>query len=127
MKKTFLITSIIIIVLFIGLLLFGTGGKMGSIFLDDYSIADDGNQMTLKVDVASSIGYVRTLKERQQGNKKYITFYSTYGLNSKIGANNEFQIDLDPEIDEIYFYRGEEGYVLLLQKRKDTNTWQQVS
>jgi hypothetical protein len=82
--------------------------------------------MTLKVGVASSIGYIRTIKERQDGNKKYITFYSTYGLNSKIGANNEFQIDLNPTINEIYFYRGDDGYVFILQKNEETNKWQLV-
>lgn len=126
MKKKILVTTVALIVILIGVLLYSTGGKMGGIFLDDYSVSKDGSQMTLKVGVASSMGYIRSLRVRQQGNKNYITFYSTFGLNSKFGANNEFMIDLDSSLDEIYIYRGEEGYILLLQKKKETNTWQLV-
>lgn len=126
MKKKILITLVAFTVIMVGVLLYSTGGKMGGIFLDEYSVSEDGSQMTLKVGVASSVGYVRTFKERQQDNKKYITFYSTYGLNSKIGADNEFTINLDQNLEEIYFYRGEEGYVLLLQKKNEANTWQLV-
>lgn len=82
------------------MLFLSTGGKITSVMLIDYSISKDGNVITLKVGVASSMGYIRTLKESQEENKKYITFYSTYGLNSNIGAKNEFQIDLDPSCSE---------------------------
>jgi hypothetical protein len=44
---------------------------------EGFSISKSGDVMTLKVGVASSMGYVRTMKERQDGNKEYITFYST--------------------------------------------------
>lgn len=103
-----------------------TGGKISSVMLIDYSISKDGNVMALKVGVASSMGYIRTLKESQEGNKKYITFYSTYGLNSNIGAKNEFQIDLNPSCNEIYFYRGNDGYVLILHKNEESNKWELV-
>lgn len=107
-----------------GLLLLSTSGKIASVMLMDYSISNDGDIMTLKVGVASSIGYIRTLKESQQENKKYITFYSTYGLNSSIGAKDEYQIDLDPTCNEIYFYRGNDGYALILHKNEETNKWE---
>lgn len=109
-----------------GLLLLSTGGKIASVMLNDYSISKDGNVMTLKVGVASSIGYIRALKEKQEENNKYITFYSTYGLNSSIGAKSEFQIDLNPSCNEIYFYRGNDGYVLILHKNEETNDWELV-
>ncbi len=126
MNKKVIITIILMIMLTVSLILFSTGGKIAGIFLNDYSVSEDENTMTLRVGVASSMGYVRTLKERQEENKKYITFYSTYGLNSKLGSNNEFQIDLNPSINEIYFYRGEEGYVLILQKNDESKKWQLV-
>jgi hypothetical protein len=125
-NRKVILTIILMIILAASLILFSTGGKIAGIFLNDYSVSDDGNAMTLRVGVASSMGYVRTLKERQEENKKYITFYSTYGLNSKLGSNNEFQIDLNPSINEIYFYRGEEGYVLILQKNDESKKWQLV-
>ncbi|WP_315119595.1 hypothetical protein [uncultured Clostridium sp.] len=36
--------------------------------LNDYSISQDGDTMTLKVGVASSIGYIRTLRASQDKN-----------------------------------------------------------
>lgn len=122
-----IVLSIVLsIVLVIGLFLLSSSGKMAAISLNDYSLSEDGNAITLKVSVVSSIGYIRTIKEKQDGNKKYITFYSTYGLNSRLGAHNEFLIDLKPSINEIYFYRGDDGYVLILQKNGETNEWQKV-
>lgn len=99
---------------------------MGGIFLGEYTVSPDGDAMTIQVGVASSIGYVRTLRERDDGNKKYITFYSTYGLNSAIGANGEFQIALPPSCEEIYFYSGEDGYKLKLRKDTDTGEWERA-
>lgn len=125
-NKKIVVVTVLSIIIVIVLLLLSTGGKMAGIFLNDYSLSEDNNVITLKVGVASSMGYIRTMKERQDGNKKYITFYSTYGLNSKRGANNEFQIDLVPSINEIYFYRGDDGFVLILQKKDETNEWQLV-
>lgn len=121
-RKTVIITMLASIII-IGLLLFISGGKMTDVYLNDYVISEDGNTITIKTGVASSIGYVRTMKERDDKEKKYISFYSTYGLNSNIGANNEFQISLQPTIKEIYFDRGDAGYVLVLQKNIETNEW----
>lgn len=106
------------------LLLLSTGRKIAGVMLNDYSVSKDGKVMTLRVGVASSIGYIRTLKESQGENKKYIAFYSTYGLNSKIGAKSEFQIDLNPSCNEIYFYRGNDGYELILYKNEDSKNWE---
>lgn len=120
-KRTFII--ILLIIVSIGFLLLSTGGKITGIILNDYSLSHDGNVMTIKVGLASSMGYVRSVKERQDDNKIYLTFYSTYGLNSDFGANDEFQIELKPSINEIYFYRGDSGYKLVLQKNEETNEW----
>ncbi|HKL79268.1 MAG TPA: hypothetical protein VJ888_02400, partial [Mobilitalea sp.] len=71
--------------------------------------------------------YVRTIKASEDGNKKRITFYSTYGLNSNIGAKNEFQVKLQPSCDEICFYSGNGEYKLKLQKNSQTNEWCKAS
>ncbi|MDF2590428.1 MAG: hypothetical protein K0S41_4271 [Anaerocolumna sp.] len=126
MKKKIVIIAALTIVIAIGLLILSTGGKMAGIFLNDYSISEDGNVMTLNVGVASSMGYVRTLKAKQNENKLNLTFYSTYGLNSTIGAKDEFKIELDPTITEIYFYGGDTGYDLKLQKNAETADWVNV-
>lgn len=123
-KKIGVIAIALIIV--IGLLFLNTGGKITNVMITDYSISQDGNTMTLKVGVASSMGYIRTLKASEDGNKKLITFYSTYGLNSNIGAKNEFQVKLPPSCDEIYFYSENGEYKLKLQKNSKTNEWERV-
>jgi hypothetical protein len=112
------------LIIVIGLLLLSTGGKTTSVMITDYSISRDSDVMTLKVGVASSMGYIRKLKASEDGNKKLITFYSTYGLNSNIGAKNEFQVKLHPSCDEIYFYSGNGEYKLKLQKSSETNEWE---
>lgn len=80
--------------------------------------------MNIKVGVASSIGYVRTMKVREKANQNYITFYSTVGLNSKIGAKNEFVIDLSEECNKIYINRGNNEYKLILKKNLESDVWE---
>ena len=122
MKKQ--ITVIVILLLtVIGFLFFITGGKRTDIILNDYNVSEDGSIMTINVGVASSMGYVRTLRVKEDGDNMYITFYQTYGINSRIGAENEFQIKLNPSCKKIYFYRGDAGYDLVLQKDNETQEW----
>jgi hypothetical protein len=42
-------------------------------------------------------------------------------IQHDIGAKDVYQVDLNPNINEIYFYRGDEGFVLTLQKNEETN------
>ena len=123
-KKTGVIVILAFIVV-VGLLLLSTGGKITDVMLTDYSVSEDGKVMTIKVGVASSMGYTRTMKAREEGNKKHVTFYSTFGLNSKIGAKNEFKVELLPSCDEIYFYSGNGEYKLKLQKNV-TKEWERA-
>lgn len=125
MKKKLGLVAMFLCILFIGLL-FSTGGKMGGVGITDYSISEDGDVMTLKVSVISSMGYIRTLKEHESGNKKWLTFYSTYGLNNAMGAKNEFQVKLHPSCDEIYVYSGPGEYKLALKKDSGTNEWEKA-
>lgn len=122
-KKTGMTVAVTLIIVMV-LLFLSTGGKIGSIMLLDYSVSEDGSTMKMKVGIASSMGYVRKLKSSDYGNKKHITFYSTYGLNSSIGAKDEYQISLSPSCNEIYFYNGESGYKLKLQKNSETGEWE---
>ena len=126
MKRNTVIIIVIVILLGIGLFLYSTEGKMADIFLNDFTLSEDGKQMTISIGVASSVGYVRTVKEKKEDNKAYLTFYSTYGFNSTLGANSKFQIELDPSITEIYFYRGDSGYELILQKNQKNTEWEKV-
>lgn len=126
MKKKIKVIVILSLITVIGLLFLSTGGKITNVMLNGYSMSKDDNVMTIKVGVASSIGYIRTFKASQDGNKKYITFYSTYGFNSNIGAKKEFQVELQPSCNEIYFYIGNNEYRLKLQKNSETNEWERT-
>jgi len=122
MKKKKIVIGIIIgISVCIGAFFILTGGKRTDVFLGDFSV--DGNTMTIKVGVSSSAGYIRKMKRTSGSMNYYLTFYKTFGINSKIGAKNTFEIELDKNVDEIYFYRGNNGYQKVLQKNKTTGEW----
>ena len=79
--------------------------------------------MTLRASVMSSVGYIRTCKARQEGEALYLTFYSTFGFNSSLGAKGTFTVDVDPSCTEIYIYAGEGSYRLELVKDAVTGGW----
>ncbi len=125
MKKKAIIIILVIVVV-IGVLFLCTGGKRTDIMLMDYTVSKDGTTMTVQVGVASSMGYIRTMREKEDGAAKYLTFYQTFGLNSTLGANNEFQIEIAPGCKEIYIYKGPDEYRLVLQKDDISNEWVRV-
>ena len=127
MKNKILI--VVLIILFISIAIFILGGfqKRTDVVLTDYSISEDGTKIKLSVAISSSVGYTRGLKIKQGGDNKYITFYSTFGfVNSKLGAKNQFEIELNPSCTEIYFYKGDGGYNLVLEKNQITNEWEMI-
>lgn len=127
MKKKLIIVSIIVIAIFgVGLIL-ATGKARTDVYLKDYEVSADGKTMTLKVGVSSSAGYVRKIKKTSGSTNGYYTFYSTYGINSKIGAKDTFEINLNEDTDEIYFYTGDKGYKLVLAKYHPTQEWEIVN
>lgn len=57
--------------------------------------------------------------ETSQGSTNYYyTFYSTFGINSRIGAKDTFEMQLDNNVDEIYFYTGKKDYKKVLEKNE---------
>ena len=116
MKKKALIISIIVIaVILVGLFL-ASGGSRTDVFLGDFELSQDGKTMTLKVGVSSSAGYIRKMKQTSGSMNYYFTFYSTFGINSRLGAKDTFEIELDNNVDEIFFYTGGKGYTKVLEK-----------
>ena len=85
------------------------------------------DEMKLNIAISSSIGNARALEIKQGEYNKYITFYSAFGLlNGKFGAKSEFEIELNPSCTEIYFYKGDGEYKLILQKDETTDEWKLV-
>ena len=126
MKKKIFIVSIVIVVLLIGFLLI-TGKSRTDVYLKDFEISKDEKTMTLKVGITSSAGYVRKMKRTSGSTNGYYTFYSTFGINSKLGSKDTFEIELNKDMDEIYFYTGDKGYKLVLTKHKVTGEWTKVN
>lgn len=128
-KKILLISVIAVIVILTASYFIGTGFiERTDVILTDYSVSEDGTQITLNASVSSSMGYIRGFKNNGGGVKShYLTFYSTFGgLNSKLGAKNEFVLEVNEDDSEIYFNRAGGGYELVLQKNTETGEWEKT-
>lgn len=115
-KKIIIISSVVLVLAIVIGLFLSTGGARTDVFLKEFSVDEKCNQMTIKVGVSSSAGYVRKMKQTSGSMNYYYTFYSTFGINSKLGAKDTFEIQLDNNVDEIYFYTGGKGYKKVLEK-----------
>lgn len=124
--RKLIIVCIVLIVLVIGSLFMLTGKARTDVYLKDFEVSSDGKKMTLKIGVSGSSGYVRKIERTSDSTNGYYTFYSTYGINSKLGAKDTFEIELDKDMNEIYFYTGNGGYKLVLT-RYVLNKWYSIS
>lgn len=127
MRKKVFVGIIIFVIILIGSFILVTGGARTDVILGGYDLSADGKTMTLKVGVSSSAGYIRKMKRTSGSMNYYLTFYSTFGINSKLGAKNTFEIELDENVDEIYFYTGNKGYKLVLIKDSVTQEWKKIN
>lgn len=128
-NKNTVVIVLAVIVALAALYVFAPGfTKQGSVYIADYSLSEDGTEMTITVGVATSMGYVREVSEHQQhGGKLYLDCYSAFGgLNGFWGAKNEYVIQLDEDTEMIALYRSANAYDPVLEK--DTNgEWQRVT
>ena len=125
-KTNFIISIIVITIIGVGLFL-ATGRARTDVYLKDFEISADGKILTLKVGVSSSSGYIRKMKRTSGSTNGYYTFYSTFGINSKLGAKDTFEINIDDDMDEIYFYTGDKGYKLVLVRNTATKEWEKIN
>ncbi|NCB28165.1 MAG: hypothetical protein EOM63_00125 [Clostridia bacterium] len=95
---------------------------------DDFTVAEDGSEITFHTGVGSSMGFIRGYKDEGGGiNPHYLKFYSAWGgLNSSLGAKTEYTLRLSAEDTEIYVYHGDSGYALSLKKDETSGTWYRV-
>lgn len=123
-KKVFVMLAIIAFV--IGAFFIGSGFiKRTDVFLNDYSVSEDGTTISFDAQSASSMGYIRGFTDNGGGTKPhYLDFYSTFGgLNSSLGTASTFALEVDPEDTEIYFSRPNGEYELVLIKADNTGEW----
>lgn len=123
-KKIVIIIGTVVIAI-LGILFFATGRARTDVYLKDYELSLDGKTMTLKIGVSSSSGYIRKMKQTSGSMNYYLSFYSTFGINSKLGAQDTFEIKIDSNVDEIYFYTGNKGYKKVLQKT-ESGKWAKI-
>lgn len=124
-KRKLLSFAILLIIIFASYWI-GTGLlERSDVVLVDYSVSEDGTEITLNAGVSGSMGYIRGYKDKGGGVKPhYITFYATFGgLNSAFGSKNEFVLQLSPNDTEIYFNRADGGYEVVLVKDEETGRW----
>jgi len=126
-KKNILVIMISILLIILIVLFLSTGRARTDVFLRDFSVDEKSNVMNIKVGVSSSAGYVRKMKRTSGSMNYYYTFYSTFGINSKLCAKDTFEIQLDNNVDAIYFYTGYGGYKKVLTKDKITGKWLKVT
>ena len=129
-KKSILIiavTAITFLVISVLSFLIGTGLTVRTdVVLIDYSVSVDGTKLTFRTAIPASMGYIRGFEDQGGGVKPhYLTFYSTFGgLNSSLGAKDQFELELADTDTEIYLNRPNGGYVLVLQKNAGTGQWE---
>ena len=119
-----LLSLVLIAVLFY---IVGTGFmERYDVMLSDFSVSQDGTELTLLVTVASSAGFIRDYQDVGGGVKPHLLrFYSTFGgVNSSFGAKNTFVLPVSDEDTEIYFSRPGKGYELVLEKNPESGVWQ---
>lgn len=76
MKKR-IIAVIVILAVLVALFFIGTGfQKRMDVVLVDYSVSEDGTEITLDVGIPTSSGYIRGFKDNGSGVKPhYLTFF----------------------------------------------------
>ncbi|MBD5472378.1 MAG: hypothetical protein HDR20_05620 [Lachnospiraceae bacterium] len=125
--KKYVSILVVLIIIAVGTLFVSSGfNKRTDVYLTDFSVSEDGSTITIKTSLAGSIGYIRKIKTEKVDDAIYCSFYSTFGgLNSNIGVKNSFEIELNNSTVKIYFDRGTESDILVLERDKATNVWVQ--
>ena len=109
-RKVIFVVMIVILTAAMGFLCLG--GKRDDVMIEDFSVSADGSEMTLKAGIAGSAGYLRKAKVRYDDEYKtvLVDFYSTFGINNPVGAEDTFVIPLKPDSENILFNRGNDYY-----------------
>ena len=124
MRKVIAVLAILVVIA-VGALFVSAGfEKRTDVYLQDFSVSEDGSVITIKTSLSGSMGYIRAIETERAGEAIYCSFYCCFGgLNSSIGSKNRFEIRLDGASTKIYFDRGNGMEALVLEKDAGTNVW----
>lgn len=121
MKKVLIGFVCVVLAWFIGS---GFMAQTSAYIADGYTVSRDGCEITFRVGVGSSMGYVRGFRDDAADGVHRLKFYSAWGgFNSSVGAKNEFTLRLNPDDTQICVWRGEAGYAPALTKDADSGEW----
>ena len=102
--------------------------KRTDVYLQDFSVSEDGSVITVQTFPIGSMGFIRAMEAKQIGDEIHCSFYRTFGgLNSRLGAKTAFEIRLDHPTERIYFDRGTSFGQLVLERDADTGAWASAS
>lgn len=127
MKKKFWTATVLTVLVLGGYGVSSGFMKVNSAYIQDYTVSEDGSEITLEIGVADSAGYVRKIMEhQQQGGKLYLDCYAAFGgVNGSVGVRTTYTLPLEEETFLIGLYRQDNCYEEVL--RKDAQgIWQRV-
>ena len=94
------------------------------VYLQNFSVSGDGSAVTVRTFTAGSMGFIRSMETKQTGTAIHCSFYRAFGgLNSSLGAKNQFEIQVDDSAERIYFDRGTSFDQLVLERDAGTGVW----
>lgn len=107
-RKVIFVVMIVILTAAMGFLCLG--GRRDDVMIGDFSVSADGSEMTVHAGVFSSAGYLRKINVSYDDHAVMVDFYSTFGINNPVGAEDTFVIPLKPDSENILFNRGDNYY-----------------
>lgn len=104
--------------------------KRTDVYLQDFSVDQDGSTITVQTFTTGSMGFIRSMETKQTGDELHCSFYRCFGgLNSGFGAKSRFEIRLEglaSSAESIYFDRAGLDQ-LVLERDAGTGEWAPVS
>ncbi len=95
MKKWISILAVLVMIAAGALFVLPGFEKRTDVYLMDFSVSEDGSEITVKTTLSGSMGYIRKIETERVNGAIHCSFYSTFGgLNSSIGSKNRFEIQL---------------------------------
>lgn len=116
------VSIVMVVLLAIGGFMLQMGGRMSDVFADA-ELMEDG-RTRIYATVFSSIGYVRTMDMRIEGEEAYLDFYRTFGINQPLGARNEYVVNIPERVQRIHVWQM--GEYRVLHKRSEDGGWERV-
>ena len=120
MKRVLIIITIGLAAVLLWMFFAQTFAVMDNVYIESFTLSEDGQTMTIRVAVGVSVGYTRSVTVKDEGNALRLEFHPAYGfINGKIGAKNTFDIPLKPYQDKIYIFPSGHGLI-----RNEQRQWQ---